>query len=82
MPNEVLDVNDMLLMRLCCKENGGAPGGSAQMDPTVVQEHLDVCHNHGAFVRSIVGLMATNEGRRAASVNTKFESKDGVAHAF
>jgi hypothetical protein len=73
--NELLDTDDVFLVRVGSKDNSRAPCATAFANPAVSFEHLQVLHDDLAFVRTTVQLLAANR-RRVASVNGKFKLVD------
>jgi hypothetical protein len=74
-PNELLNADDVLLVRFGSKDNSGSPCAITFANPAIGFEHFKVLHDDLAFLGNIVRLLATN-GRRAASVDSKFKVED------
>ena len=58
------------------EDNGGTPSSKAQSNPTIVEKNLYLGHNDHALMRPITRLSAAYWWR-PASINSKFEMKDG-----
>jgi hypothetical protein len=79
-PNKFIDIADLFLMGFISENNGGAQSALAQANPTIVEENLNLGHNDLAFMRPITRLPAA-DWWRPASINSKFEMKDGLHDA-
>ena len=76
-PNELIDVLDMLLVRLWCKHHHAAPGTATCFDPVVVQESVELLHDDFALMGPVVGLRAADR-LAFAGVKTELVAKDAL----
>jgi hypothetical protein len=74
-PNELVDANDVLLMRFGSEHNSGSPSAITFADPTIGLENFEMLHDNFAFMRPIAGLPARNGGK-STSVDGEFEVED------
>ncbi len=72
-PNELVDADDVLLMRFGGKCNGGSPSAMTFSDPTIGFENFQMLHDDLAFMGSAVWLLATNR-TRSISVSLLYSS--------
>jgi hypothetical protein len=79
-PDEVLNVVDVLLMRLGGEDNKGAPGPITFPYPTVGEKYFLLLEYDGRFVGSVSRLFAT-DWLGAACIDAKLETEDGLANA-
>ena len=71
----------MFLVGFSSKNDRGAPWAKAGSNPTVVEEDFNLFHNNCTLVRAVMGLFATDRWG-GASIDSKFEAKDGIFDAF
>ena len=75
MPDEVGNVMDVFLVGFGGKNDFGTPGASARVNPSLVEEVINVGLHDWFFVDAIVGLAACN-GLGCTSIDTKLEAMD------
>jgi hypothetical protein len=61
-PDEVGDICDLFLVRFGGKDDGGSPGPFAWVDPTIIEENIDLIHDDFTFMRSVVRFSAADWG--------------------
>ena len=80
MPDEVGNVMDVFLVGFGGKNDFGTPGASTRVNPSLVEEVINVGLHDWFFVDAIVGLAACN-GLACTSINAKLEAADRVTNA-
>ena len=75
LPDEVGNVMDVFLVGFGGKNDFGTPGTSARLDPSLVEEVINVGLHDWFFVDAIVGLVACDR-LGCTSVNAKLEAAD------
>jgi hypothetical protein len=79
-PDEIVDIDNIFLMRLGSENHKGTPRAITFPNPTVGKEHLLLFENNFGFVGPITRF-ATADGLGTASIDSEFEPKDGFANA-
>ena len=73
MPDEVSNVMDVFLVGFGGKNDFGTPGASARVNPSLVEEVINVGLHDWFFVDAIVGLAACN-GLGCTGINAELEA--------
>ena len=77
-PDEIVNISDVFLVRLRCKDNERTPRAVALPDPAIGEENLLLLQYDFRFVWSITGFAAADR-LGAARVDGIFEAKDSFA---
>ena len=75
-PDEVSNVMDVFLVGFGGKNDFGTPGASARVNPSLVEEVINVGLHDWFFVDAIVGLAACN-GLGCTGIDAKLEATEG-----
>ena len=80
MPDEVGNVMDVFLVGFGGKNDFGTPGASTRVNPSLVEEVINVGLHDWFFVDAVVGLVAC-DGLGCISIDAKLEAMDRTMNA-